>query len=76
MVTQRHTGTGNAGRKSWTGLIGTYYAERWEMWLNAEKEDSKFEMLKWEEEWIRSEYKNDGQDFDDSVNEIIQIINN
>jgi len=46
------------------------------MWLNAEKEDSKFEMLKWEEEWIRSEYKNDGQDFDDSVNEIIQIINN
>ena len=41
------------------------------MWLNAEKEDSKFDMLKWEEEWIHSEYKNETVPFEKPLKELI-----
>ncbi len=74
LITTWGGGVNEYSARTWNGLIGTYYAERWEMWLNAEKEDSKFEMLKWEEEWIQSEYKNETVPFDKPLEELIQKI--
>jgi len=62
--------------RTWNGLIGTYYAPRWQVWLDAGKNNTKFDIKKWEEEWIQSEYKNDNQHFEDPVNELVKIIKN
>ena len=69
-------GVNEYAARTWNGLIATYYAARWQAWLNAEKNNTQFDILNWEEAWIQSEYKNDHQYFDDPINEIIQFINN
>ena len=74
LITTWGGGVNEYAARTWNGLIGTYYAERWEMWLNAEKEDFKFEMLKWEEEWIQSEYKNETVPFENPLKELINKI--
>jgi len=60
--------------RTWNGLIGTYYLPRWQKWLEAEKSNVKFDMLKWEEEWIQSEYKNANQPFKDSFSELKMLM--
>ncbi|MCK5776175.1 MAG: alpha-N-acetylglucosaminidase C-terminal domain-containing protein, partial [Bacteroidales bacterium] len=76
LITTWGGGVNEYAARTWNGVIGTYYAPRWQAWLDAERNNSEFEMLKWEEEWIQSEYISDRQHYDDPVKEIIRIINN
>ena len=41
------------------------------MWLDAEKSDTRFEMRKWEEEWIQLEYKNETKPFENPLEEMV-----
>ena len=63
-------GVNEYAARTWNGLIGTYYAPRWQVWLDAQKSGESFDMLKWEEEWIQSEYKNETVPFEDPLKEI------
>ena len=75
LITTWGGGVNEYSARTWNGLIGTYYAPRWQLWLNAEKNNTKFEMLKWEKEWIQSEYKNKTQPFENPVDVMIHYIN-
>ncbi len=68
-------GVNEYAARTWNGLIGTYYASRWQMWLNAREKGEKFEMQKWEEQWIQSEYKNKTKPFDNPLHELKKKIN-
>jgi alpha-N-acetylglucosaminidase len=39
--------------KTWSGLIGSYYRARWAGWFNQWATGQKFDLLAWEENWIR-----------------------
>ena len=67
-------GVNEYAARTWNGLIGTYYAQRWQMWLNAEKSGEKFDMKKWEEEWIKSKYENSSKKYNNPVFELKKII--
>jgi len=39
-------------------LIGVLLAQRWQLWIDAKKQDKDFDyMVEWEEGWITSEWK-------------------
>jgi alpha-N-acetylglucosaminidase len=40
--------------KMWAGLLTQYYAPRWTQWLEAKRSGKPFDVLKWEEQWIRT----------------------
>jgi alpha-N-acetylglucosaminidase len=40
--------------KMWSGMTAGYYRARWEGFFNTLKTGEKFDMLKWEENWIRT----------------------
>lgn len=67
-------GVNEYAARTWNGLIGGYYAQRWQLWLDAKKEGKEFDMLGWEENWIRSEWKNKSIPFQDPLKEIQEII--
>lgn len=56
--------------RTWNGLIGTYYLPRLQNWIDAEKNNTKFDMLKWEENWIQSDYKNETVPFTEPVKQL------
>ncbi|MBR8535864.1 alpha-N-acetylglucosaminidase [Carboxylicivirga sediminis] len=67
-------GVNEYAARTWNGLIGSYYAKRWELWLEAEKNNTKFNTLEWEEQWIQSEYKNETVPFKDPLKELIMYL--
>ena len=60
--------------RTWNGLIGSYYAQRWQLWLDAQKTNQKFDMLSWEENWIKSAYKNDTEPYQNPLQELKNLI--
>lgn len=60
--------------RTWNGLIGSYYAQRWQMWLNAQKADQEFDMLTWEENWIKSDYHHDTKPYQNPLTELKKLI--
>ncbi|TAJ11928.1 alpha-N-acetylglucosaminidase [Marinilabiliaceae bacterium JC017] len=42
--------------RTWNGLICDYYVKRWEEWHEAKVNKGKFEIKKWEENWIKKPY--------------------
>ncbi|MBS2212668.1 alpha-N-acetylglucosaminidase [Carboxylicivirga mesophila] len=67
-------GVNEYAARTWNGLIGSYYAKRWELWLEAEKENRKFNVLEWEEQWIQSEYENETIPFDNPIQELLRSL--
>lgn len=63
-------GVNEYAARTWNGLIGNYYVPRWQNWLEAKKSGTEFHMLKWEEEWIQSEFKYHSEPFDDPISEL------
>lgn len=60
--------------RTWNGLIGSYYAQRWQLWLDAQKTNQAFDMLDWEEYWIKSTYKNDTKPYQNPFLELKNLI--
>ncbi|MBJ6368601.1 alpha-N-acetylglucosaminidase [Snuella sedimenti] len=67
-------GVNEYAARTWNGLIGAYYAQRWQLWLDAQKENKTFEILEWEENWIKSDYKNSVKPFSNPIHVIEEII--
>ncbi len=61
--------------RTWSGLIKDYYAERWQLWLNAQKSGDHFDILEWEENWIRSTWKDQSVPFEDPLGKAIELVN-
>ena len=63
-------GVNEYAARTWNGLIGTYYVPRWQFWLEAQKTNTTFDVLKWEEEWIQSEYNTNNKPFENPIMEL------
>ncbi len=70
LITTWGGGVNEYSARTWSGLIGTYYAPRWQFWLEAQKTNTTFDVLKWEEEWIQSEYNTNNKPFEDPIIEL------
>ncbi|GAC22286.1 alpha-N-acetylglucosaminidase [Paraglaciecola arctica BSs20135] len=55
-----------AGRV-WSGLIGNYYAPRWQSYHDAVKNNQTFDVRQWEENWVMTPYKNTSTAYQDPV---------
>ena len=60
--------------RSWNGLIGSYYAQRWQLWLDAQKSNQEFDMLGWEENWIKTAYTNMAEPYQNPLLELKNLI--
>ena len=67
-------GVNEYAARTWNGLIGSYYVPRWEQWLESQKTGTDFDMLKWEEQWIKSEYKQNVNEYKDPIGELSKRI--
>ena len=67
-------GVNEYAARTWSGLIGNYYAQRWQLWLNAQQTEKEFDMLSWEEEWIRSQYMDTIVPFKKPIMEINRLL--
>ena len=73
LITTWGGGVNEYAARTWSGLIGDYYAQRWQLWLNAQKENKEFDVLKWEENWIQSEWKNKSVPYKNPILEIKEV---
>ncbi len=76
LITTWGGGVNEYSARTWSGLIGTYYVPRWQHWVNSQKTNNDFDILKWEEEWIQSEYENSVKPFDDPLKEMRKYVMN
>ncbi|MCM4171567.1 alpha-N-acetylglucosaminidase [Arenibacter sp. TNZ] len=76
LITTWGGGVNEYSARTWSGLIGDYYAQRWQLWLDAKKQDKDFDILKWEEGWITSEWKNNTVPFEDPIAAIKAVLYN
>ncbi|RKY81097.1 alpha-N-acetylglucosaminidase [candidate division KSB1 bacterium] len=61
--------------KTWSGLIRDYYIPRWKKYYEAKRNNSEFDMLKWEEEWINSSKISEIEPYINPVKTAIQLFN-
>lgn len=74
LITTWGGGVNEYSARTWSGLIKDYYAQRWQLWLNAKKENKEYDILAWEENWIKKEWKSETIPYKDPVKEIIQLL--
>ncbi len=58
----------------WSGLVGSYYAERWAKWLSAKRKGKKFDVLAWEEDWISTPWKENSKPFTNPLDQMVKLI--
>ena len=63
-------GVNEYAARTWSGLISDYYAKRWQLWLNAQKSGSQFDIKSWEENWIRNKWVNDTKPYANPLREL------
>jgi alpha-N-acetylglucosaminidase len=59
--------------KFWSGLVKDYYAARWKNYYESVKSGRKFEMYKWEENWIMTPYKTQDKPIKDLYEFIVGV---
>ena len=67
LITTWGGGVNEYAARLWNGLIGDYYAMRWQLWLDAQKAGANFDILAWEEKWLQSEWKDTSKPFVDPL---------
>ena len=66
-------GVNEYAAKTWSGLIRDYYIPRWQLYYEYKKQGKKFDMLKWEENWIKSGKISDVKPFEDPLGEAVKL---
>ncbi|MGF7231940.1 alpha-N-acetylglucosaminidase TIM-barrel domain-containing protein [Arachidicoccus sp.] len=74
IITTWGPGVGDYAAKMWGGLIGSYYLPRLRNKLDAKINHTKFNLNKWEEEWIQNGDKNPQKPFDNPVQAAVKLI--
>lgn len=67
-------GVNEYAARTWSGLIGSYYAPRWRKWWNAKQSGVDFDMLAWEEQWIKTKWKNTVEPYKNPLIELKRIM--
>jgi alpha-N-acetylglucosaminidase len=60
--------------KAWSGLIGTYYRARWAGLFNQWATGQKFDLLAWEENWIRTPIHSEARSTEDPLAQCQRLI--
>ena len=76
IITTWGPGVDDYAAKMWGGLIDSYYLPRLKNTLEAEVNNTKFDLKKWEESWVQNGDKNEQQPFTHPLNEAMQLIKN
>ncbi len=62
--------------RTWSGLIRDYYVPRWKLYYQSKWNNSKFDLLKWEEQWIQSTKTSEVTPFENPVEVAIKMVSN
>lgn len=76
IITTWGPGESDYAAKMWGGLIGSYYLPRLKNTLEAEANNTKFDLRKWEENWVQHGEENEQQPFTHPLQKAQQLIKN
>ena len=74
LITTWGGGVNEYSARMWSGLIGEYYAQRWDMWVSSIEKHVQFEILQWEEAWIKSPYMSEPVPFADPLQKASEML--
>lgn len=76
IITTWGPGVDDYAAKMWGGLVASYYLPRLKNTLDAEANNTNFDLKKWEENWVQHGDKNEQQSFDHPLQEAQWLIKN
>lgn len=60
--------------RMWSGLIGTYYLPRLKLSYRAKRENRKFDLLKWEQNWVNTPWKPEVTPYENPIAEAVKLV--
>jgi len=62
--------------RTWNGMVGDYYLQRWKLYYNTPKEIRDQALLDWQEKWIQTPYISKSKPFDNPLKAAIDLFTN
>jgi len=59
--------------RTWSGLIGDYYAQRWKFYYNAPEKTRDKDLLEWEENWIKTPWISKSVAFENPMQNLVLL---
>ncbi|MCF7567269.1 alpha-N-acetylglucosaminidase [Sabulilitoribacter arenilitoris] len=75
LITTWGGGVNEYAAKTWSGLIRDYYIPRWKLYYEAKANNTNFDILEWEEQWIKSTGISEVKPFNKPIEMAIKLFN-
>jgi len=59
--------------RTWAGMVGDYYLQRWKLYYNSSKQMRDKDLLDWQEKWINTPYVSKSVPFEKPMDEVFRL---
>lgn len=60
--------------RTWSGLVKDYYAARWKNYYDAKRKGKQFNLLAWEQQWVKTPWKSTSKPFAQPIDKASELV--